>query len=164
MVSRAPPLILLCSHSDPWVKAFLLDGKGSHSPSPARDPAAIQLGSLYILRMTMCPSCLPFLSCPSCLQSILPLRVPVQSWAPPCSLPIQARAHSPLCCVYRYHRLESMVLPPDNTLSLNQPVWFLFPLYLRRSLTLSPHFIPSINAQWCLDVIGQMFKEWLAVD
>ena len=40
----------------------------------------------------------------------------------------------------------------------------LFPLYLRRSLTLSPYFIPSINAQWCLDVIGQTFKEWLAVD
>ena len=114
--NRAPRLILLCSHSDPWVKAFLLDGKGSHSPSPARDPAAIQLGSLYILRMTVCPSC---------LQSILPLRVPVQSRAPPCSLPIQARAHSPLCCVYRYHRLASWVLPPDNTLSLNQPVWFL---------------------------------------
>ena len=105
--------------------------------------------------------CVSFLST---LQSILPLRVPVQSRAPPCSLRIRARAHCPLCCVYRYHRLASWVLPPNYTLSLNQPVWFLFPLYLRRSLTLSPHFIPSINAQWCLDVIRQLFKEWLAVD
>lgn len=56
---ESTPTDPLCSHSGPWVKAFLPDGKASHSPSPARDPAAIQLGPLYILTMTVCPSCPP---------------------------------------------------------------------------------------------------------
>lgn len=138
----------------PEWKHFCRMGRTPHSLSPARDHCCHPADSFAHSQN----DCMSLPVYPSRLQSILPLWVPVQSRH---SMQPAHHRQSPTLpsAVFRYHELASCVLPPNYTLSLNQPVWFLFPLYLERSLTLS-HLIsiPSIAPWWCLDVIRQLFK------
>lgn len=118
-VTRAPPLILLCSHQWSLSESISARWEGAHSPSPARILLPSSWAPLH--SEWLCVSVHPTVHPPPFGRFQFSLGPSMQP-----AHPGQSPAPSAVCTgITGWHHGSY----PNNTLTLNQPVWFLYFLY-----------------------------------